>query len=206
MNRQLEAWTGEFGDDYISRNDVTPGLIDRKIEAWSEIIRSIPMSEVTSILEVGSNIGLNLRALRRLTDATLFAVEPNESARARLIADKIVPAENVYRGDAATIPLSDGAVDLAFTSTVLIHVSPDHLLETCKSIHRSSRRFIVCNEYFSATPQEIEYRDHKDLLFKRDFGSFWMDSFPDLRLVDYGFLWKRAAAMDDTTWWVFEKA
>ena len=42
-------------------------------------------------------------------------------------------------------------------------------------------------------------------LFKRDFGSFWWDLYPDLKLVDYGFFWKRVAGLDDFTWWLFEK-
>ena len=45
-----------------------------------------------------------------------------------------------------------------------------------------------------------------DLLFKNDFGSLYLDSFPDLKLVDYGFFWRRTTVMDDITWWLFRKA
>ena len=158
-----------------------------------------------SILEVGANIGLNLRALATLTDAELYAVEPNAAARERLVADEVVPEQRVFDGTASAIPLADGAVDLAFTSTVLIHVAPSELARTRREIHRVSRRYILCNEYFAAKAEAIEYRRHPDLLFKCDFGSVWLDQFPGLRLIDYGFLWRRAAAMDSTTWWLFEK-
>jgi spore coat polysaccharide biosynthesis protein SpsF len=33
-----------------------------------------------------------------------------------------------------------------------------------------------------------------------------LDSFPDLRLVDYGFFWRRTTVMDDCSWWLFRKA
>jgi len=42
-------------------------------------------------------------------------------------------------------------------------------------------------------------------LFKRDFGGFWWDVFPELTFVDGGFFWKRATGLDDLTWWLFAK-
>lgn len=54
---------------------------------------------------------------------------------------------------------------------------------------------------------EVDYRGHEDRLFKRDFASELWDRFPDLSLIDYGFVWRRdpLAAKDDTTWFLFEK-
>jgi hypothetical protein len=43
------------------------------------------------------------------------------------------------------------------------------------------------------------------LLFKRDFGTFYLEQWPELQLVDYGFVWKRVE-FDDLNWWLFEKA
>ena len=42
-------------------------------------------------------------------------------------------------------------------------------------------------------------------LFKRDFGGLWLDTCPDLRVVAYGFAWKRLTGLDNLTWWLFEK-
>ena len=97
------------------------------------------------------------------------------------------------------------AVDFAFTSGVLIHIHPDDLLAACRDIHRVTRRYIGCLEYFSAEPEEVRYRDRDGLLFKRDFGGFWLDNFPDLRTLEYGFAWKRLTGLDNVTWWLFEK-
>ena len=58
---------------------------------------------------------------------------------------------------------------------------------------------------FSDKPVETPYRDHSDVLFKRDFGGFWLDNFPHLRVVSYGFAWKRVTGLDNLTWWLFEK-
>jgi spore coat polysaccharide biosynthesis protein SpsF len=60
-------------------------------------------------------------------------------------------------------------------------------------------------EYFSKSPETITYRGHDNLLFKRDFGSFYLDLFPDLAAVAEGFLWRRTTGYDDATWWVFRK-
>ena len=203
---QLEAWAGEFGNTYIDRNEASPDLLHGKTRAWGEILRS-PQRQgpVTSILEIGANIGLNLRAIANITDAELFAVEPNKAARDRLADDGVTTDKNILGGSAEDIPLGNSSVDLVFTSTVLIHVAPENLLAACKEIHRVSKRFIICNEYFSVKPETIEYRGQKELLFKRDFGAFWLDNFSDLELIDYGFLWRRATTMDSTTWWVFAK-
>lgn len=206
ISPQLEAWAGDFGDDYIQRNEATPDLVRGKTRAWAEILRSpLVQGSVTSALEVGANIGLNLRALANITNWELHAVEPNETARHRLAADNVVETSNIHAGTAEDIPLADASVDLVFTSTVLIHVPPANLLQACREIHRVSKRFILCNEYFSANAETIKYRGHKELLFKRDFGAFWLENFSDIELIDYGFLWRRVAAMDSTTWWLFAK-
>jgi pseudaminic acid biosynthesis-associated methylase len=203
-NKQEALWRGEFGDAYIGRNDIDPKRLAALTENWTRILRP-SLRTPQSILEVGSNIGLNLRALRRLTGAEFYALEPNAQARQVLADDDIVPQKNILDGLSTSIGLPDASVDMAFTSGVLIHIHPDNLLASCKEIHRVSRHYIACIEYFSAKPEEIPYRGHNEALFKRDFGSFYLDNFPDLRVVDYGFAWKRLTGLDDLTWWLFEK-
>ena len=73
-------------------------------------------------------------------------------------------------------------------------------------LYRVSRKYIVLAEYFSVEPEERVYRGQSGLLFKRDFGGFFLDRFPDLTLVDYGFFWRRATGLDDLTWWALRKA
>lgn len=202
---QLEFWRGDFGNTYIERNAASVEHLRARVAMWAKIMSETVGAPPASILEVGSNIGNNLRALRTLTGAEMYALEPNQQAREILVKDGVVPAVNALDGLAAKIDLPDGAVDMAFTSGVLIHVHPDDLLASCAEIHRVARRYVVCVEYFSDKPEAIPYRGHSDKLFKRDFGSFWLDNFPDMQVRDYGFSWKRLTGLDNLTWWLFEK-
>jgi ubiquinone/menaquinone biosynthesis C-methylase UbiE len=114
--------------------------------------------------------------------------------------------EKAFNCDAFKIPLADESIDLVFTAGVLIHIHPNDLLKAMSEIVRVSKRYVLCMEYFSHQPEEILYRGQKGLLFKRDFGSFYLDNFPQLKCLNYGFLWKKEFPIfDDMTWWLFEK-
>lgn len=202
---QAQFWRGDFGSDYIGRNSATASHLRARIALWARILDSMSGAPPTSILEVGCNIGNNLRALNALTGATLHGLEPNDEARRILVDEGVIKGDNAMNGFANDIPLPDHSVDMAFTSGVLIHIHPDDLLESVREIHRVASRYVVCVEYFSSKPEMIPYRGHDDRLFKRDFGGYYLDSFEDLRLLDYGFSWKRVTGLDDLTWWVFEK-
>ena len=202
---QAGFWRGPFGDEYAGRNAPAAERLRARAAMWARILACTAGAPPRSILEVGANVGNNLRALRALTGAEFFAVEPNARARSRLVGDRVVAAANVRDGVAAAIDFPDAAVDLAFTSGVLIHVHPDQLRASCAEIHRVARRYIACIEYFSDKPEEVLYRGHAGRLFKRDFGGFWLDGFADLRVLDYGFVWKRLSGLDNVTWWLFEK-
>ncbi len=204
-SRQLDAWRGDFGDSYLGRNEADEAMISARVAMWTRILRPLADDPPQSILEIGANIGLNLRALAGLTTARLIALEPNSCARQRLVDDGVVSPDHAHDGSADHIPLDDGAVDMAFTSGVLIHIAPQDLDASCAEIHRVSGRYIACAEYFADTPEDVRYRGRDGLLFKRDFGAFWMDRHADLRLVDYGFFWRRATGLDNLTWWLFSK-
>lgn len=206
QTQQEKLWRGDFGDAYVGRNAVSDDKLAALTAHWAKILRATEGAPARQILEVGANIGLNLRALRRLTTAELHAVEPNAGARAVLERDAVLAPDRIYDRVAGDIGLPDRSIDLVFTSGVLIHIHPDHLLAACREMHRIARRYVVCVEYFADQPQEVPYRGQTEALFKRDFGGFWMDNFPDLRVLDYGFAWKRVTGLDNLTWWVFEKA
>ncbi len=202
----IDAWKGEFGDDYLTRNRATEEAVDNVARAFTEIFAHMKDSPPASILEVGANIGINLRALTRLTDAQLFAVEPNARAREQLVVDKVVPGDRAFDAMATKLPLDDGAADLVFTSGVLIHVPPENLETAYGEMHRVAARYVLSIEYFSPTPVSVPYRGHKGLLFKRDFGGMWLDLFPALDPVANGFFWRRTTGLDDINWWLFRKS
>lgn len=201
---QLERWSGDFGDAYIERNTASGDAIEKRQAGWQKILKAFP-SQPQSILEVGCNVGINLRALNNLTDATLYGVEPNLTALQHLRDANIVAEGNLYDGNIFDIPLNDNGVECVFTSGVLIHIAPNDLEAAYRELYRVSSKYILSIELFSKKPESINYRGHDDMLFKRDFGLKWLEIFPDLVPIEQGFLWQPITGVDDATWWLFEK-
>jgi len=204
-SKQEELWRGGFGDHYTDRNVASDTDLSALLQHWTRVLRATMGRPPQSIFEGGANIGRNLRALRHLTDARFHALEPNTKAQARLVEDGVVAAEDVIDGVLTKIDLPDASVDLSFTSGVLIHVPPTDLLASCRELVRISRRYVVVIEYFSDQPEEVKYRGHDEALFKRDFGGFYLENFPELRVLDYGFAWRAMTGLDNLTWQLFEK-
>tara|TARA_R110002095_G_scaffold70978_2_gene60534 strand:- start:2777 stop:3409 length:633 start_codon:yes stop_codon:yes gene_type:complete len=202
---QLDAWRGEFGDSYIDRNESLTDVLRMRTRMWAELLKGTYGAEPQSILEVGCNIGLNLRSIDRLSGARLYAVEPNGKARERVVRDKVIPAANLHDATGQNLPFADGEMDMVFSAGVLIHVHPDDLGAVADEMHRVSNHWILVAEYFSAKPESIPYRGRDDLLFKRDFGGFFLDRFDDLEIAADGFLWQRTSGIDDVTWALFRK-
>jgi spore coat polysaccharide biosynthesis protein SpsF len=202
---QLKFWTGKFGNQYWRRNKITPEKIENGVKAYRQIFDNI---KPKSILEVGSNIGIQLNILRKLLDPSvkLYAVEPNKTAFAKLIKNPKLKLTKAHNCDGYRLPFDDGSIDLVFTSGVLIHIPPQKLLDITKEIIRVSKRYVLCIEFFAHEPEEKTYRGRRNVFFKRDFGAFYLDHFPILKTVDYGFLWEREfPQFMDYHWWLFEK-
>jgi len=204
-NRKTQVWASQFGDEYIERNDFAPEKQEQGVSVFGRVLKGLKFE---SVLEVGSNIGLNLHFIHELFKdrVKLFAVEPNRKAYDKLLSQNLFELEKVWNCDVFQMPIEDSAVDLVFTSGVLIHIAPDDLGRATDEIVRISRKYILCIEYFSHVPEEIPYRGKTGLLFKRDFGGYYLDRFPELKWINYGFIWQREFPIfDDLTWWLFEK-
>jgi len=202
---QLDFWKGKFGEDYMGRNDLSKENVNDAERVFKRILGDLNLS---SILEVGSNIGINLLGIRRAlgADVKLYAVEPYKSAFDQLIKTSEINLEQGFNCDGFKIPLPDNSVDLVFTNGVLIHIAPDDLKAVMSEIVRVSRKYILCTEYFSREPIDISYRENKNVLFKRDFGKYYLDNFPELIATSYGFLWHvEFEKFDDMNWWILEK-
>ena len=193
MTQQLEIWCGEFGRQYTDRNQVD----------WRTVVPLLrPMVDGLSlgrVLEVGSNRGHNLLALRHLLGEAveLIGVEPSPYAREAARAAEV----ETRAGDAFALPFPDGHFDLVFTAGVLIHVALKDLPAAMREVHRCSRRYILAIEYFSEEETSIPYRGHQELLWKRDFLRHYQTLFPPLSLLRQGYL----EDWDRSTWWLLEK-
>ena len=199
---QESFWAGEFGDDYINRN-MSPELLASNIYFFSNILRNtLP---INSILEFGANIGLNLKVLKALLpNAESSAVEINKKAVD--ILKNNVNQGNVYHQSILDFKI-DYQRDFVFTKGVLIHLNPDELDKVYTILFESSKKYICVAEYYNPSPVSISYRGHEGYLFKRDFAGELMDKYPSLRLVDYGFAYRRDNnfKQDDITWFLISK-
>ena len=202
---QLTKWTSDFGDEYAERN----AFEEWRTAPGAEVFRRMLSGrEVGSVLEVGCNVGLNLIFINALFAGRvqLYGVEPNLKAYQTLLSQPQMQLAGAWNCDAFSLPMADASVDLAFTAGVLIHIAPADLGQATDEIVRVAKRYVLCAEYFSHTPVEVPYRKHMGLLFKRDFGAFYLDRYPHLRCLDYGFIWQReCASWDNVNWWLFEK-
>ncbi len=197
-----ELWTGEFGDDYTRRHQ---NRDDADLNARKNILRMLLPRYLESILEVGANVGRNLEAMAEFSPCTLYATEPNDMARAQLKLLDCIQPDHVSRDYAHKLNFPDGLADLVMTMGVLIHVRGDLLLPSMREIHRVSRRYVLCGEYFAPSEEAVSYRGQDDALWRRDYGSLWLDNFPDLTCRTCTFAWKRMTGLDNITFWLFEK-
>lgn len=200
---QEEFWAGEFGSEYIGRND-GPQRVASNINLFSKALKQA--GKISSCLEFGANIGMNLKALQLLYPGIgLRGVEINPDAAKILRA--LIGNENVYEGSILDCPV-DGGADLSLIKGVLIHINPEMLPVVYEKLYSASKRFILVCEYYNPSPMEVPYRGHAGRLFKRDFAGEMLDKYHDLSLVDYGFAYRRDPAFpqDDITWFLLERS
>lgn len=205
MNRfeteQEVFWSGEFGNEYIERNRGEKAIA-ANVALFSKIFYRT--RSVSSVMEFGANIGVNLLAIRRLIpDIKLSAIEINHKA-----VNELRKINNVQIYHMSVLEYNpDRRVDLVLSKGFLIHVHPNKLRKVYEIMYRSTSRYICLAEYYNPKPLEVEYRGRKGKLFKRDFAGDMMDEFKDLRLLDYGFVYHHDPnfPQDDVTWFLLEK-
>ena len=203
---QEKFWAGKFGDEYIDRNN-SYSIVSSNVALFSEIFgRNMSGKDINSVIEFGSNIGLNLKAISLIRPEMSFgAIEINEKA-VGILKDSFQDKIKVYQSSILECEIEE-KYDIAMIKGVLIHINPDELNTVYKKLYECSNRYIIISEYYNPIPTIIEYRGEKDKLFKRDFAGEMLDMFPNLILVDYGFKYHRdnMFPMDDITWFLLEK-
>ena len=198
---QENFWAGEFGDEYISRNQ-SEISISSNVVLFGKILKSAP--NVRTIVELGCNIGLNLQALNRINNTfELCGYEINRTAAQRARDLKIA---SIVDGTILDALPTETQYDLSFTKGVLIHINPEELHNVYDNLYNLSKRYIAVCEYYNPTPVVVDYRGNDDRLFKRDFAGDLIEKY-NLRLIDYGFTYHRDSyfPQDDITWFLLEK-
>lgn len=199
---QEEFWAGNFGNEYTERNN-DKIWVSANIALFSKILNRT--GNISNCLELGANRGLNLLAIGSLIpDIKMKAVEINETAVEEC---RKIPDVDVFKGSIFDYDIEPETYDLTFTKGVLIHIAPEKLGEVYEILYKSSKRYVLVAEYYNPSPVEINYRGNTGKLFKRDFAGEILDKYPDLELVDYGFVYHRDVVFpqDDLTWFLMEK-
>ena len=200
--QQENFWAGDFGTEYISRNEGNQ-LLASNLFFFGRALKQA--GKISSCLEFGANIGMNLQALRLLHPyIELKGIEINRDAANRL--SDLIGNQNVFEGSIFDYVIKE-KVDLSLIKGVLIHINPDKLQAVYDKLYNATNKYILICEYYNPTPVTITYRNHTDKLFKRDFAGELLDKFPVLRLEDYGFIYHRDKAypQDDITWFLLSK-
>lgn len=199
---QEEFWAGEFGNAYVQRNQGDL-LVASNIDHFSKALRAA--QGISNCLEFGANIGMNLKALQALFPRMeQHAIEINADAVVEL--GKVIPPANIAHTSILNYQ-PQRVFDLVLIKGVLIHINPESLGQVYEKLHSSTGRYLMVCEYYNPVPVTINYRGHDNRLFKRDFAGEILDRYPDMTLLDYGFVYHRDPKFpqDDGTWFLLEK-
>ena len=199
---QEEFWATEFGIEYIERNQGEKLLASNLVFFTKALKQAL---NIRSIIEFGANIGMNIKALQLLKpEASCNAIEINSSAVQELT--NLIHKDAIFEGSIFDYNI-EKTYDLSMIKGVLIHVNPSMLNTVYEKLYLSSNKYILIAEYYNPSPVSIDYRGHKDRLFKRDFAGEFMDKYKNVKLIDYGFDYRRDPnyPQDDITWFLMQK-
>jgi pseudaminic acid biosynthesis-associated methylase len=167
LTEQEQFWSGEFGRSYTERN---ANLNWRaRVPFWRDII---DRTKPTSILEVGCNIGSNMKAIRDVNPMiSLWGCDINNAA----IEEAGDAGLSVTEASLFDLKKGwpEGGFDLVATVGVLIHVSSEDLPRAMDSIISVSNRYVLAVEYADETEVEVAYRGHSERLWRRPFGRLY---------------------------------
>jgi len=186
--KQEQFWSGDFGKEYNERNTYSETEWDEfykktwgltKLEMNKQFIGSL--SKDIRILEVGSNIGMQLRGLQKMGFTNLYGIELQQDAVER--SKQQTKGINIIQGSGFDIPFKNGFFDMVFTAGVLIHIAPQNHESIMNEMVRCSKKYIWGFEYFSNEVTDINYRGNPGFLWKADFAKIFMQHHPELKEV-----------------------
>lgn len=187
--KQEEFWSTEFGEEYSDRNSwQTDAEWDQfYIDTWGQSkidINNIVMADLPrdiKILEVGCNIGQQLRGFQRMGFENLYGLEIQPYAVEK--AKENTKGINIIQGSAFDLPFKDGFFDLVCSNGVLIHISPDDHHKFMSEAVRCSSKYIMGWEYFEEDVTHINYRGNTGFLWKANFAKIYQDIAPELKVL-----------------------
>ena len=138
---QEEFWAGDFGTQYILRNQ-SDTLLASNLNFYSNALRST--RDINSCIEFGANIGMNLKALRLLyPKLNAHAIEINAFAVNHL--KEVVAPSKIYNTSILLFEPNQ-TYDLVLIKGVLIHISPDELTLVYDKLNETCGRYLMISE------------------------------------------------------------
>ena len=200
---QENFWAGDFGNEYVLRSQGTE-ILNSNISFFKSALKNT--KNIKTCIEFGSNIGMNIKALQKLfPNQEQHAIEINKDAISYL--KKVIPEANIINDSIINFkPFKKW--DLVLIKGVLIHINPEMLHKVYLALVNACSKYLLINEYYNPKPVTINYRGHDERLFKRDFTGEILDTFPEMKLIDYGFLYERDPVhkrVGSTNWFLLEK-
>lgn len=189
QTEQEKFWSTEFGKEYSDRNSwQTDADWDKfYVDTWGKNkleINEMVMSDLPKdikILEVGCNIGQQLRGFQRMGFTNLYGIELQQYAVEKGKQNTV--GINMIQGSGFDLPFKDGYFDLVCTNGVLIHISPNDHEAFMKEVIRCSSKYILGWEYFAEEVTDINYRGNKGFLWKADFAGIYQKVDPSVKKV-----------------------
>lgn len=188
-NLQESTWSSNFGKDYTDRCTFDTKELNNlykneygisRLEMNNSFLKGLGL-ENKRVLEVGCNVGNQLRQLQQVAFENLYGIELQEYAVEK--AKSLTQGINIIQGIGDDIPFKDRFFDMVFTSGVLIHISPEKIEKVLDEIYRCSREYIWGFEYYADEYTQVTYRGNTELLWKTNFAKLYLDRFSDLELV-----------------------
>lgn len=196
MNQQEQQWAGDFGDEYLARNQVK---WEDRVPFWQ---RMLDITNCASFLEVGCNAGWNMQAIRKVnSDVAITGIDVNETALLKAAGEGF----DVEKISATEIIETFGhdCARMVFTAGVLIHVPPDAIDDVMAQIAIAATDFVLAVEYASDKEEAIEYRGNVDMLWRRPYGEMYQAL--GFNLIESGELGESDGFGKDCTYFLLEK-
>jgi len=133
ITEQEKFWKGEFGKKYTSRN--------KSINKFQLIGKNLINNniKIKSAIELGSNVGLNLDALKIIYPKIYtLGIEINKSAF------NILKKKHIASNCSILEYNTEKKFDLVISSLVLIHQNPKTLNEIYAKIYELTKKYIHC--------------------------------------------------------------
>lgn len=192
MHQSDIAWRNEFGNEYNRRNKPN-------IENNYQMFKKMGIKDISNSIELGCGYGYALLALKKLfPQLELNGVEINQDAITHAKESGInVLSRSIYD----FVPTQQ--YDFVLAKGILIYVEEKNIENIYKLLYNLAKKYICICEYYNPETVIISHRGVP--IYKRDYGKLG-DLYPDLELINYGFVHKRDQyPQDDATWFLLEK-